>query len=256
VKSPDSCISVTIITLNEEKNIAECLESLSWADEIVVLDSISSDRTVEIAKRYTDKVFIEEWHGQGSHKNRAAELAKGPWIFSIDADERVSSGLADEIQKVVETSSAVAYKVRRKNFYRGQWIRHGGWWPDWVTRLYRKQDVCFNNRVIHESLITDGPVDKLREALIHYSFNSAGEFLERANKYAVHQAEDMYQAGIKASTLTAVSHSLFSFIKTFLLRGGLLDGSAGIIISTYNAVGTLYKYMILAEKCRDNSLFS
>lgn len=252
MKSSDECISVTVITLNEEKNIADCLECLSWADEIVVLDSESSDRTVEIAKRYTDKVFIEEWQGQGSHKNRAAELAQGPWIFSIDADERVSSELAVEIQRAVEMSSYAGYKVRRKNLYRGRWVRHGGWWPDWVIRLYRKHDICFNNRAIHESLIIDEPVGKLQEALIHYSFNSAGEFLERANKYAIYQAEDMYQEGIRASVFTAISHSLFSFIKTFLLRGGILDGFSGILISTYNSIGTFYKYMILAEKCRDN----
>jgi len=252
LKNSDTRISATIITLNEEKGIADCLECLSWADEIVVLDSVSSDRTVEIAKRYTDKVFVEDWHGQGAHKNQAAELAQGPWIFSIDADERVSPELAKEIQEVVKRPSAAAYKVRRKNLYRGQWIRHGGWWPDWVTRLYRKQDVRFNNRVIHESLIVDGPIGKLKEPLMHYSFNSAKEFLERANKYAIHQAEDMFKDGKRASTLTAISHALFTFIQTFLLRGGLLDGSAGILISTYNAIGTLYKYMILAEKCRDD----
>ena len=248
-KNRDPRISATIITWNEEKNIERCLEGLSWVDEIVVLDSVSTDRTVELAKRYTDKVFIEPWSGQGSHKNRAVELAEGPWIFSIDADERVTPELAREVRQVIKTAPLNVYAVRRKNVYRGQWIRHGGWWPDWVKRLFLKGTARFNDEIIHDSLSVEGPIGRLKEPLIHHSFENAGAFLERAHRYSRHQADRMYQEGQRASLWTALSHGSFEFINTYLLRFGFFDGTAGFLISTSNAVGTFYKYMILREKC-------
>lgn len=247
-KDPDTRISATIITLNEEKNIRECLESLSWADEIVVLDSESQDRTVELARGYTDSVFVEPWTGQGPHKNRALDLAQGPWIFSIDADERVTPELAREIRNVVKGASHNAYALRRKNMYRGQWIRHGGWWPDRVTRLFRKGDARFNDEVIHDTLETKGPIGKLKEPLIHHSFEDAGSFLERASRYSTHQAEMMHRNGRRSSLLTAFSHASFECLNTYLFRRGFLDGSAGLLIAISNGIGTFYKYMILREK--------
>jgi glycosyltransferase involved in cell wall biosynthesis len=247
-KDSDARISVTLITLNEEKNICECLQSLSWADEIVVLDSQSDDRTVELARRYTDRVFIEPWSGQGAHKNRAIDLAQGPWIFSIDADERVTPELAREIRDVVKVASRDAYALRRKNMYRGQWIRHGGWWPDWVTRLFRKGKACFNDEVIHDTLEAKGPIGKLKEPLIHHSFEDAGSFIERAHRYSTHQAEMMHRNGRRASLLTAFSHASFECLNTYLFRRGFLDGSAGLLIAISNGIGTFYKYMILREK--------
>ena len=247
-KDSENRISVTIITLNEEKNICECLESLSWADEIVVLDSQSNDRTVELARRYTDKVFIEPWSGQGAHKNRAIDLAQGPWIFSIDADERVPPELALEIQDVVQNASRDAYALRRQNMYRGQWIRHCGWWPDWVTRLFRKGKARFNDEVIHDTLETNGSIGKLKKPLIHHSFENASSFLERAHRYSAHQAEMMFRNGRRASLFTAFSHASFECLNTYLFRRGFLDGSAGLLIAISNGIGTFYKYMILREK--------
>lgn len=244
-------ISATIITLNEEKNIAECIESVSWADEVVVLDSRSTDRTVEIARRCTDKVFVEEWKGQGAHKNRAVELAQGPWIFSIDADERVTPELAAEIQQVVRDPQYHAYSVRRKNLYRGQWIKHGGWWPDEVKRLFRKDKASFNNARIHDSLQVAGSVGTLSCPLIHTSFLGADDFLERARHYAVHQGKEMFENGRKATAFTAFWRSAFAFFKTYVLRAGFLDGSAGLLIANYVMTLAFYKYMILAELCHD-----
>ena len=246
---PNTRISVTIITLNEEKNIRECLESLSWADEIVVLDSESKDRTVEIARDYTDKVFIEPWTGQGAHKNRAINLAQGPWIFSVDADERATPELAKEIRKAVDKGTSDAYALRRKNIYRGQWIRHSGWWPDWVTRLFRKNGARFNDRVIHEALVLEGPIGRLKEPLLHHSFRNVGDFIERASRYATHLAEMMYRQGQRSSLLTALSHASFECLNTYLFRRGFLDGGAGVLIAVSNGVGTFYKYMMLREKC-------
>jgi glycosyltransferase involved in cell wall biosynthesis len=248
VKDPSARISATIITLNEEKNIRECLESLSWADEIVVLDSESHDRTVEIARDFTDKVFIEPWTGQGAHKNRAMDLAQGPWIFSIDADERVTPELATEIRDAAGKGKHHAYALRRKNIYRGQWIRHSGWWPDWVTRLFRKGQARFNDRMIHEALTLEGPIGRLEEPLLHYSFEDVGSFIERASRYATHLAEMMYCQGKRASLLTALSHASFECLNTYLFRRGFLDGGAGVLIAVSNGVGTFYKYMMLREK--------
>lgn len=248
-KIGDPKISATIITRNEETNIEDCLQALLWADEIVVLDSVSTDRTVELARRYTDNVFVETWAGQGAHKNRAAELATGPWIFSVDADERVTPELAMEIREVVKTARLPAYAVRRKNMYRKQWIRHGGWWPDWVNRLFLKERARFNDEIIHDSLVVDGPLGKLHEPLIHHSFANAGAFLERAYRYSMHQADRMYREGRRASFWTAFSHGSFEFIHTYLVRRGFLDGTAGFLIAVSNAAGAFYKYMILTEKC-------
>lgn len=240
-------ISASIITKNEEVNIAECLELLSWVDEIVVLDSGSSDRTVEIARHYTDKVFVEEWRGQGAQKNRALELAKGPWIISIDADERVPPELAGEMREAIISPRLNAYAVRRKNIYRGRWIRHGGWWPDWVTRLFKKGEAYFNDRVIHDSLQVQGAMGRLSHPLIHYSFRSAEDFLTRAHWYAIHQATEMYNEGKEASLWTAISHAAFSLGQAYFLRWGFLDGAPGTLIAVSNAVGVFYRYMMLRE---------
>ena len=248
MKDPNNRISATIITLNEEKNIRGCLESLSWADEIVVLDSESNDGTVEIARDFTDKVFVEPWTGQGAHKNRAIDLAQGPWIFSIDADERATPALANELRDAADRGTHHAYALRRKNIYRGQWIRHSGWWPDWVTRLFRKDEARFNDRVIHEALALEGPVGRLEEPLLHHSFRNVGDFIERASRYAEHLAEMMYRQGKRASILTALSHASFECLNTYLFRRGFLDGGAGVLIAVSNGVGTFYKYMMLREK--------
>jgi glycosyltransferase involved in cell wall biosynthesis len=240
-------ISATIITKNEEANIAECLESLSWADEIVVLDSGSTDRTMDIARKYSDKVFAEPWKGQGHQKNRAVELAQGPWIFSIDADERVTPELAQEIRNAVQNASSDVYALRRKNFYKDQWIRHGGWWPDYVKRLFRKDKAQFNDRVIHDSLQTASRVGKLSNPLHHYSFRSVEDFLDRAYWYAAHQAREMYREGRRASAWTAISHAGVALFQSYFLRLGFMEGGAGLLIAVSNFAGVFYRYMILRE---------
>lgn len=244
-------ISATIITKNEEANIGQCLETLAWADEIVVVDSESTDRTLEIARNYTAKIFVHRWEGQGRQKNRAVDLAAGPWIFSIDADERVPPDLATEIQSVIVNTSARIFSIRRKNYYRGQWIRHGGWWPDRVKRLFIKGDTRFNEKMIHDSLIAHSAIEKLDAALLHYSFRSISDFMARAAWYADHQAHEMYCHGKRANLFMAVSHALFALLRTYLLRFGFMDGSAGVLIAVSNFVGVFYRYMLLRELTRD-----
>lgn len=242
-----SSISATIITKNEAANIAACIESLSWADEIVVVDSGSTDETVAIAKRYTEKVFVETWQGQGRQKNRAAELASGPWILSVDADERVSSELAREIRQAVASGDAAVYAMRRKNLYKGQWVRHCGWWPDWVKRLFRKGEARFSDDVIHDSLHSERPVRKLAAPLEHHSFHSPEDFLMRAYWYAHHQARELHRKGRRASVWTAVSHGAFALLQTYFLRLGFLDGAAGLLVAVSNGVGVFYRYMMLRD---------
>ncbi|MBN1807530.1 MAG: glycosyltransferase family 2 protein [Planctomycetes bacterium] len=244
-------ISVTVVTLNEEKNIGPCLESVAWADEVIVLDSGSTDRTVAIAREHTDKVHVEEWRGYGGQKNRAVELASGPWVLSLDADERVSPDLAEEIRRAAENKSAVAYQIRRKNYYRGQWIRHGGWWPDWTTRLFRKGKAAFSEPRVHESLQVRGETGRLSGVIEHHSFRSAADFLERARSYAVLGAQDRFERRKKAGLFSAVGRAKFMFFKTYLLRAGFLDGAAGMLIAVSNAIGVFYRYMLLREMWRD-----
>lgn len=240
-------ISATIITKNEEANIVACLESVAWADEIVVVDSGSTDRTVEIASRYTPNVFIEEWRGQGDQKNRAVELAQGPWIFSIDADERATPELAREIRDAVSHGDMRAFAMRRKNYYKNQWISHCGWWPDWVKRVFKKGEARFSRDVIHDSLQVQAPVGRLKNPLIHSSFKTPLDFLNRAYWYAYHQAGEMHAQGRQSSTWTAISHALFAFIQTYVLRLGFMDGTAGLLVSVSNFVGVYYRYMALRE---------
>lgn len=238
-------ISATVITKNEEKHIAACLRSLQWADEIVVLDSGSDDRTVEIAREFTDKVFVEQWRGMGLQKNRAAELAQGPWIVSLDADERVPPELAREIRQAIGKGKPATYTVRRKNMYQGKWVRHCGWWPDWVKRVFRKEDAQFSLDVIHDSIQTTSRVKKLKNPIIHYSFDSPEDFLNRTCSYAHHQARELFRNGRKATIWTALSHATFTLLHTYITRLGFLDGTAGLLISVSNFVGVFYRYMML-----------
>ena len=244
-----SQVSAVIITKNEEANLAACLESLAWADEIVVLDCGSTDRTVEIARRYTDRIHVEEWRGYGPQKSRAVELARGEWILSVDADERVTPELAKETRRVIEVPGHGAFAVRRRNIYRGRWIRHGGWWPDRVVRLFRKGEARFSGDMVHESLAVPGSVGRLRGVLLHESFRSAADFLERALRYAPLGAADRHSRGRTASAWTAFTHASFEFLKTYVLQRGFLDGAAGLLVAASNAVGTFYRYMILREMC-------
>ncbi len=245
--SKDHAISATIITKNEEKNIEDCLKSLSWADEIVVLDCGSDDRTVEIAKKYTDRVEIEAWRGQGDQKNRAVELAQGPWIFSIDADERATPELAQEIQNVVANGDCCAYAMRRKNFYKGHWIRHGGWWPDWVKRVFKKGHAEFSTDIIHDSLQVSSTLGRLSNPVLHYSYTSPEDFLNRAYWYAYHQGREMHRQGRKASAWTAISHAVFAMLQTYFLRLGFMDGAVGVIIAVSTFVSVFFRYMILRD---------
>lgn len=241
-------ISATVITLNEGKNIRDCLASLDFVDEIIVVDSGSKDHTAEICRSFSRVKFYEHsWEGFGRQKNIAAALATNDWILNVDADERATIELAHEIGEVLKFPACDGYFVKRKNFYKGQWVRHSGWWPDRVLRLYRKKSGRFSNRLVHEKVEIGGKIGSLIHALEHYSFRSMGDFLKQANEYSSLGARVMYENGRDSSVFLAFLHSIFAFLKGYILQRGFLDGRAGVLIAVSNAVGVFYRYMKVLE---------
>uniref|UniRef100_A0A831U0J5 Glycosyltransferase family 2 protein n=1 Tax=Geobacter metallireducens TaxID=28232 RepID=A0A831U0J5_GEOME len=241
-------ISVIMIVYNEESVIAATLESVLWADEIVVVDSGSTDRTPEICRSFPKVRFIyQPWDGFGKQKNFALKHASNPWVFSLDADESVSPALAAEIRRVINSAACDGYVVKRKNFYGAQWIRHSGWWPDEVLRLFRRNAGRFSDRPVHESVELTGKVGRLENPIEHRSFHSVADFIKKADSYSTLGAELMCQKGYRSSATKAFTHGVYTFFKTYILRLGFLDGRAGLLIAASNAAGVFYRYMKALE---------
>lgn len=240
-------ISVTIIALNEEANIRDCLESVAWADEILVSDSGSSDRTPEICKELGAKVFNDEWLGFGRQKNLVGDRATGDWILNIDADERVTPGLKDEILKAVQGSSDAGYLIPRKNYFGEKWIRHCGWWPDHSLRLYKKGLGRFTDRYVHERVEVNGPVARLENPLVHRTYKDVSDYLRRMERYSTLAAQEMRNQGRNAGLTDILLRPPFTFFKMYVLQRGFLDGTTGVILSTLYASYTLAKYAKLWE---------
>lgn len=240
-------ISATIITLNEGDNIADCLASLGFVDEIIVLDSGSSDQTEELCRACPKvRFYHQEWLGYGRQKNRAAELARHDLILNVDADERVSPQLRRSIEQF-DSSGFAAARMARENYFGRRWIRHCGWYPDYSTRLYDRRRCSFSERAVHESLQTTGAVATLAGNLVHYTYNGVGDYLERMNRYATLAAEEYHRAGKTAGLLRMLVKPVATFIKMYLLRRGFLDGRTGLVLSLLYAVYTFCKYAKLSE---------
>jgi len=246
-------LSVVIITKNEADNIRDCLNSVAWADEIVILDSGSTDGTVGICREYTDKVFETDWPGFGPQKNRGIERATGDWILSVDADERVSPELRLEIEQALKVEQYNGYEIPRLSYFCGKQIRHSGWWPDYIVRLFRRGSGKFNEVLVHEKVEVMGPVGRLRNPLIHYSFQSFEEVLQKMNYYSTCNAAMLFEAGRKSSLLEAAGRGLWTFFRTYVLRAGFLDGRHGFMLAVSNAEGTYYKYIKLIDLHRTRS---
>ncbi len=240
-------LSVIIITKNEAFHIGRCLDSVSWADEIIVLDSGSEDNTVEICKRYTDKVYVTDWPGFGIQKQRALDHAQGDWVFSIDADEVVSPELKVEIQAAMLNSSFNGYEIPRLSSYCGKQMRHGGWYPDYVLRLFKRDTGCFTDNVVHERIVLEGDVGKLTVPLLHDAFINLEEVLHKVNSYSSLGANMLYQKNVSSSLAKAIFKALWMFIRTYGLKAGFLDGRQGLMLAISNAEGTYYKYIKLLE---------
>jgi glycosyltransferase involved in cell wall biosynthesis len=236
-------LTVTVITRNESANIAACLESVSWADEIIVVDAHSTDETVALARPRATRVEIREWPGYGAQKNHAASLASHDWILSIDADERVSPELAREIRGVTSAESAIAgYRIPRVAHYLGQWIRGTDWYPDYQLRLYDRRKGKWNERKVHESVTLDGGLGVLRHELQHYPYRDIGHHLQTMDRYTTLAAEEWIAAGRGATALQAMLHAKFAFVRNYLLKAGFRNGEAGLMVSVLNSYYVFLKF--------------
>jgi len=241
-------LSVIIITKNEAVNIRACLESVAWADEIIVVDSGSSDATVEICRELGVKVYLHDWPGFGPQKNRALSYATNEWVFSIDADERVTAGLCTAIEAVLRNDidqMPAAYRISRLSSYCGRFMRHSGWYPDHIVRLFKRGAAKFSDDLVHEQILVDGETGMLDGELLHYSYENLEQVLNKVNQYSSASAQMLAQRGRQASLSGAVLHGLWSFIRTYFLRAGFLDGREGFMLAVSNAEGTYYRYLKL-----------
>ena len=238
-------LSVIIITKDEEAAIRRCLESVSWADEIVVVDSGSADRTVEICRQFGAKVQVTvDWLGFGVQKNRALDAASGEWVLSVDADEWLSPALQTEIRRVVVApGDYAAYRMPRLSSYCGRFMRHSGWWPDPVLRLFRRGRARFSDDLVHERLIVQGTTGALSQPILHESFVDFEEVLDKINRYSSAGAQAMAAKGRKGSLVHAVAHGLWTFLRTYVLSAGFLDGREGFMLAVSNAEGVYYRYL-------------
>ena len=243
-------VTATIITFNEAANIQAALESLSWADEIIVVDSESSDDTVAIARKFTDRVFVRPWPGYIAQKNFAAEQARHDWIFSLDADERVTPALATEVAAVLgEGSSAAGYRVPRVTFHLGRWIRSTDWYPDYQLRLYDRRHARWAGRYVHESVKADGTVADLRSELQHYAYRDLTHHFQTMDRYTTLAAKQMFEDGRRTGYFDLLLHPPAAFVRNYVLRGGFRDGVPGLIVSAMNARYVGLKFAKLWELC-------
>ena len=245
-------ISATIITLNEESNIKAACESLAWADEIVVVDSGSTDTTRKLAEACGARVLTNSWPGFGAQKQFAVEQAQHEWIFSVDADERVSDELKQSIESLTQKPElAGGYEIARRTYYQGRWIRGGGWYPDRQLRLFRKDKGRWKQRHIHESVTMDpgARVERLTGDLLHYtSQNAAHHHRMIGERYAPLAARQMFEEGRRTSVLGVASAGPAAFIRSLILKGGLRDGFAGFTIASFAAHHAFLKHLMLWEK--------
>lgn len=246
-------VSVVVITKNEAGAIERCLRSVDWAEEVILLDCGSTDRTVEISQKLGARVSVtEDWPGFGPQKNRALEQATGDWVLSLDADEWVTPDLRDEIMNVISRpDGALAFRFPRLSSFCGQFMRHSGWWPDYVTRLFRRGAARFSDDVVHERVIVEGKVGTLREPIMHETYVDLDEMLQKMNSYSSLTAQKMRHGGRKAGLAGAILRGLWAFIRTYFLRGGILDGREGFMLAVAIAEGTYYRYaklMLLDKK--------
>jgi glycosyltransferase involved in cell wall biosynthesis len=240
-----SKLSVIIITKDEEQNIRDCLESVKWADEIIVLDSGSGDRTIEICREYTKNIFETDWPGFGIQKNRALLKATSEWVLSIDADERVTEELETEIKDILLNGMKTGYEIPRLSNYCGRFMRHGGWWPDRVLRLFKRERGKFTDALIHERLIVDGDLGRLTHHLVHYTFRDLEKVLDTVNRYSTAGALQRFESGKSGGLRKAIAHGLWMFLRTYIIKAGFMDGAEGFMLAVSNAEGAYYKYLKL-----------
>jgi len=239
-------ISVIVIAFNEENNLNECLESVKWADEIIVVDSFSTDKTVDIAKSYSAKIFQKKWEGFAIQRKYSLEAASSEWIFSIDADERVTSELKESIQRIVKNDNTInGYKVARRNYFLGKWIKSAFWYPDYQLRLFRKEKAKIEEVLVHEGFEVEGNTEIVDGDLIHYSYRSLDEAYKKINHYSTLAAKQKQNK--KVSAMDLILHPLAAFITDYFSRKAYKDGVHGLLVAVMHAMTNLMTYTKIWE---------
>ena len=251
---PRPRLSVIVITRNEAQRLPRCLASVDWADEIIVVDSGSEDDTVALARAGGARVIeTADWPGFGPQKSRALAAATGDWVLSLDADEWLSPELAQEIRQVLAaapldadgTGAVLGYELPRLSSFCGQWMRHSGWYPDRVLRLFRRGHGRFSEDRVHERVLLEGRQGRLRGTLLHESIPDLSSAIDKMNRYSSGRAEDLRARGRRGGLGRALAHGLWTFLRTYVLRRGFLDGSLGLVLAIHNAETTFYRYLKL-----------
>jgi len=241
-------LSVTIICQNSENTIRRCLESVAWADEIVVVDGGSTDRTLEICREFTSKVHQPgDWPGHGPQKNRALDFATGDWVLSLDSDEWITPESRAEIEGAIAApGDKAAFMLPRRSSFCGRYMRHSGWWPDYVKRIFRRGTARFSDGRGHDRLIVNGAVGRLSRPIHHETITSLDQLIDKMNAYSAMTARNLHENGRSASILTALLHGGWAFFRTYFLRAGFLDGREGLMLAIANAENSYYRYAKLA----------
>ena len=242
-------VSALVITKDEAENIHDCLASLQWVDEIIVVDAESTDDTVAQASAFTDKIFIRRWEGFAAAKNFALAQCTGEWVLWLDADERVTPELRDEIiATLANHPTAAGFEMPRLANFLGQWIRHGGWYPGYVLRLFRRAAGRFNDKPVHEGVQVDGPTSRLKNYLLHYTDRNLQHYFEKFNRYTSLAAEELQQRGRRFHLWDLLLRPSWFFFRMYILKGGFFDGLPGFILARLSAAYVFAKYAKLWEK--------
>jgi glycosyltransferase involved in cell wall biosynthesis len=242
-------LSIAIITKNEEKNIGACLQSISFASQIVVIDSGSTDKTLEIASAFGCETYQEKWHGFGPQKQLAIDKCREPWILVLDADERIPPQTAEAIKEIVTAQhvTEAGFSFPRKNYFQGRWIKHAGWWPDRIVRLFRKGTGSMTGVAVHEAVEVKGVVGKLNVPIEHFTESNLSKVIQKIDKYSTLGAQEAFMAGKKSSIFEAFARAFSTFIQDYFLKLGLLDGKQGLTLAITDSINKYFKYAKLTE---------
>jgi glycosyltransferase involved in cell wall biosynthesis len=240
-------ISVIIITGNEEKNIEDCLKSVAWSDDIIVVDCFSKDKTVEISKRYTERVYLKEWVGYAKQKSYALSLAKNEWVLSLDADERATETLMREIINLFNSNPSFdGYYIPRQNYFLGRWIKSCGWYPNYQMRLFKKNKTRLSDKKVHERFEIDGEYGYLKNPMIHFTHQNIQDIIKKINEYSSLQAEEKAEKK-KVYWFNIILNPMFAFFQFYILRGGFLEGMHGFLVSVIHALTKTLTYVKIWE---------
>jgi glycosyltransferase involved in cell wall biosynthesis len=247
-------LSIAIITKNEEENLRACLQSVAFAGQIVVVDSGSTDATLRIAAEFGCEIYVETWQGFGPQKQSAIDKCRESWILVLDADERIPQETADVIKKIVAglPVKEAGFNFPRKNYFQGRWVKHAGWWPDRIIRLFRREAGRMTKATIHEAVEVKGPVGSLAAPIEHFTESRLSRIIQKIDKYSTLGAQEAFQEGKRASVFSSFLHAFLTFIQDYFFRLGILDGRPGLTLAVTDSVNKFFKYAKLCELHRIN----